>query len=418
MRPNIVIPILLLLLLLGCVSYNPPPEQNVSQNTNQTPVVELQCSQMVNRDDGDRCYYNEAIEKNNLTACSFIFSDVMRDTCNLRFAVNLSDPTLCARIGESSMRDDCYHTIAPMAGLVTCNKIENESLRKKCHLELGDESVLCGDMSANYDYNLCMAKSKNNYSICTDITNQSLWDNCYFDFAKDKNNYTICGLLSGSGGRDSCFQYFANLTSNASLCDSISFNYTRYLCTTRLTGDYARCNELSDYLQRDSCLEIFASEHAAPNICLNISTNLYQDACFTDIAMKTKDASICSRMICYECINDRENCYLRVANATLDPAPCARITVLATEDLCYLTVAKTSSNPSYCSPMQNNYDRNTCYSSVIYGQSFAPSACADINYTNWQDECYQKVAINTKNSTLCQSITDQFVKSNCIKGSS
>jgi hypothetical protein len=417
MKPYTAVCILLLLLLLGCVSYSPPPEQNASQNSNQSAVVELQCFQIVNQDDGDRCYYNNAIEKNNLTACSFIFSSSLMDSCNLRFAVNLSDPTLCERISNGDTKDDCYHTIAPTAGIVTCNKIENASLRKKCHLELGDESVLCPDMSANYDYNLCMAKSKNNYSICKDITNQSLWDECYFDFAKVKSNYTICGLLSSSGDRDSCFQYFANLTSNASLCDNISFIYVRYLCITRLTGDYARCNELSDYLQKDSCFEIFASEHSAPNLCLNISTNLYQDMCFTDIAMKSRDASICSRMICYECINDREQCYLKVANATLDPSPCGRITDLMNEDLCYLTVAKTSSNPSYCSPMQNDYRRSTCYSSIIYGQSFAPSTCADINYTNWKDECYQKAAISSKNSTLCQSITDQFIKSNCIKGS-
>ncbi|NYZ76594.1 hypothetical protein H0N98_05090 [Candidatus Micrarchaeota archaeon] len=416
MRFNIALSILLLLLLLGCVSYNPPEQKN--ETVNPPPVVELQCSQIVNRDDGDRCYYNDAIEKNNLIACSFIFSDVLRDNCNLRFAVNLTDPALCARIANGYTRDDCYHTIAPMAGIMTCNKIENDSLRKKCRLELGDESVLCEGMSANYDYNLCMAKSKNNYSICNEITNHSFWDDCYFDFAKAKSNYKICGLLSSSGGRDSCFQYFANLTSNSSLCENISFSYTRYLCITRLTGDYARCNELSDYLQKDSCFKVFASEHTAPNLCLNISTHLYQDACFTDIAMKSKDASICSRMICYECINDREDCYMKVANATSDPSPCGKITDSMKGDLCYLTVAKTSSNPSYCSPMQNNYRRNTCYSSVIYGQSFAPSMCADINYTNWKDECYQKIAISSKNSTLCQNIADPFVKSKCIEGSS
>lgn len=415
MRLNLAISVVVLLLLFGCVSYNQPPEQK--NETVNPPPIELQCFQMVNRDDGDRCYYNNAIEKDNLTACSFIFSDSLRDSCNLRFAINLNDSSLCVRIADRYTRDDCYHTLAPLIGIVTCNKIENESLRKQCHLELGDESVLCEGITDNYNYTLCIAKAKNNYSICTEIENQSFWDNCYLDFAKIKNNYSICSLLSSSRVRDDCFQYFANLTSNASICNRISFNYTRYLCLTRITGDYSLCNQLSDYLEKDSCFGIFASEHNAPNLCLNVSTHLYQDRCYTDIAVKSNDASICSRMTCYECITDREDCYFKVANLTLDSSICGRITDLLKQDLCYLNIAKVSSNPSYCSPIQNNYRRNSCYSSLIYGQSYAPSTCANITYSNWKDECYQKIAVSSKNSTLCQNIADQFVRSNCIKDS-
>jgi hypothetical protein len=416
MRLDIALLIVVVLLLLGCVSYNPHPEQNPNE-TITPPPVELQCYQMTNRSEGDRCYYNNAIEQDNLTACSFIFSGSLMDSCNLRFAINLTDPSLCSRILNDSTRDDCYHTIAPMAGIVTCNKIENNSLRKKCHIELGDESVLCEGIVDNYDYKLCMAKAKNNYSICREIGNSSLWNNCYADFAKAKGNYSLCNLLSSSGGKDDCFQYFANLTSNSSICNSISFNYTRYLCLTRLTGNYSLCNELSNYLEKDSCFATFAGEHNAPNICLNASTHFYQDRCYTDVALKSKDASICSRMICYECISDREDCYLKVANATFDSAACGRITNLLNEDFCYLTIALTSSNPSHCSYINNTYRRSSCFSLIIYGKTYLASECADITYSNWKDECYQKRAADDKNSTLCQYITDPLVKSNCIKNS-
>lgn len=418
MKLNIILSVLVLLLLFGCVSYNTPPEQNKNETVNPPPVVVVQCSQMPNRDDGDRCYYNNAIEGNNLTACSFIFSDSLRDSCNLRFAINLTDPSLCERISNKDVKDDCYHTIAPMAGIATCNKIENDTLRKKCHLELGDESVLCEGITGDYDYKLCLAKAKNNYSLCSEIDNQSFWDSCYLDFAKTKNNYTICSLLSGSGGRDGCYQYFANLTSNASVCDSISSNYTKYLCIIRITGNYSICNALSDYLQRDSCFETFASEHNAPNICLNISTYLYQDKCFTDIAMNTGDASMCSRMICYECIDDRETCYAQVANLTSDTSICAKITEQLNSDLCYLTIAKSSSNPSSCNQIKNSYRRDSCYSSILYNQKYNLSACAGIIYQNWQDECYRKIAVDSKNSTICQNIVDQLIKNQCSQGSS
>jgi hypothetical protein len=418
MRLNLALLAVVLLLLFGCISYNPPEEPKKNETVNLPPPLEVQCFEILNRTEGDRCYYNDAIEKNNLTACSFIFSDSLRDSCNLRFAVNLTDSSLCVRITNKDTRDDCYHTLAPLAGIVTCNKIENDTLRKKCRLELGDESVLCEGIIGDYDYKLCVAKAKNNYSICKEIENQSFWDDCYLNFAKSKGNYSICRLLSSSGGRDNCFLYFANLNSNSSLCNNISFNYTQYLCLTRITGDYTLCNELTSYLERDSCFEVFASEHNKPLLCLNISTHLYQDRCYTDIAVKSKDASLCSRITCYECITDKDDCYFQVANATLDPSSCGMIMDLLKRDLCYLETAKISSVPSFCSGIENTYRRNTCFSSIIYNQKYEPSGCAGITYQNWNDECYKKIAVDRKNSTLCQNIADQFIRSDCIKDSS
>jgi hypothetical protein len=416
MKSRIVLSVLVLLMLFGCVSYNAPPQQN-NQTVNTQPAV-VPCSQMSNRDEGDRCYYNNAIEGDNLTACSFIYSDSLRDSCNLRFAINLTDPSLCAIISNKDVKDDCYHTIAPTVGIATCDKIENATLRKACHLELGDESVLCEGITDDYNYNLCLAKAENNYSICSNITNQSFWDSCYLDFAETKNNYTICSMLSTSGGRDGCYQYFANLTSNVSICDNISSNYTKDVCTVRITGNYSMCNGLSDYLQKDSCFEVYAMEHNSSDICMNVSSQLYQDKCFTDVAVSTGNASTCSRMTCYACISDRESCYTQVANATFNTSICSMITVLMNRDLCYLTVAKTSSDPSACNQMQSSYSRDTCYYSIIYNQTYNLAACAVITYQPWQDECYTEFAVKSNNSAICQKVSDPLTKSQCIQESS
>ncbi|QLJ53030.1 MAG: hypothetical protein Sv326_0855 [Candidatus Fermentimicrarchaeum limneticum] len=405
------------LLLFGCVSYQ-LPEGPKNNGTVTPPPVELQCAEITDRAEGDRCYYNDAISKNNLTACSFIFSDSLRDACNLRFAINLNDSTLCGRILSMETRDDCYHTLAPVVGVVTCKKIENAILRKQCRLDLGDDTVLCEEMTDGYDFHLCMAKARNNESICAEIQNQSLTDMCYVEFAKNKNDYSICALPAGAGVRGDCYRYFAYLNSNSSLCSSISNLYTKYLCLTKLTGNYSLCNELPDYLQIDSCIEVFASDSTNYSLCSNISTHLYQDKCYTNIAVKSRNADICSRIICYECITDKDNCYYGVANVTGNISLCNRISEPMKKDSCHLNIAKSASNPSFCSKIENTYTMNTCYSSIIYNQNYTFSSCATIIHQNWEDECFKQLAINSKNSTVCQSITDPFVKNNCIRESS
>src|SRR5271157_2013548 len=176
MKFNIALSILVLLLLFGCVSYNTPPQNN--QTTNPPPVAVVQCSQISSPSDADRCYYNNATGGDNLTACSFISSSSLRDSCDLRFAISLTNVSLCGRISSSGVRDDCYHTLAPTTGIATCDKIGNDTLRKQCHLELGDESVLCEGITDDYNSKLCLAKAENNYSICGEIANPSRWDSC------------------------------------------------------------------------------------------------------------------------------------------------------------------------------------------------------------------------------------------------
>ncbi|MCX6776814.1 MAG: hypothetical protein NTY73_02495 [Candidatus Micrarchaeota archaeon] len=416
MKLRIVTFMLAALLIFGCVSYTPPAEQPTNQ-TNVTPVTVFSCADIKDAADGDKCYFNDAITKNNLTSCSFIFSTQVRDNCNLIFAINLNDSSLCGRINVDSTRDDCYHTLAPRVGIATCNKIESDSLRRQCRLELGDDTVYCENMTAGYDSKLCMAKARGNYSICLELNNISLIDNCYIDFAKNNGSYQLCNLPSDSNLRDDCFKYFAFLESNSSLCEKISVVYQKYLCLTKITNNYTLCNELTDYLQRDSCLELFASEHMNYSLCSNISTHLYQDRCYTDVAFKSGNANICSYITCYECITDKDNCYYQVANVTADVSICSRIAEQYKRDNCVLDVAKSAHNPAACSNIENAYRKSTCFTIVMYNQPYATSACDGITQQTWKDECYKNAAITNKNSTICNGVSDPFLKKDCIRDS-
>jgi len=416
MKLQTAILMLTLLLLLGCVSYTPPAEQPKNE-TVTPPVTALSCSDLKDLKEGDSCYYNDAISKNNLTACYSIISNPLRDSCNLRFAVELNDSSLCARINGNDTKDDCYHTLAPKAGIITCNKIENGQLRRQCRMELGDDTVFCENKTETYDFKLCMAKARNNYSICLELDNISLIDSCYVDFAENKGIYPICSLPSDSGARDDCFKYFALLESNSSLCNKMSAIYPRYLCLTKVTGDYSLCNELTDYLQRDSCLEVFASERINHSICSNISTHLYQDRCYTNIALRSRNPNMCAYMTCYECVEDKDNCYYQMANLTADASLCHKITDTLNRDACTLDIAKSSHNPSICSTIESTYKMTPCFTTVIYNQPYETSACDNITQQNWKDECYKNAAIKRKNSTICDSIGDPFTKRDCVKNS-
>lgn len=215
---------------------------------------------------------------------------------------------------------------------------------------------------------------------------------------------------------DSCYEFIALKTKNQSLCEMINFNYSRQLCLARIIGSEGYCENLADYLQRDACIRTFAVENLNEIKCDIIETDLYRDMCLQEIAAAKGDAIICSRITCYACIKDKDNCFKGVAESTKIVAPCSQISEPLTRDLCRLETAKLSVNASQCSSIENNYRRDNCYSIIINYYVYAPSTCEGIVPDNWVDECYNRAAIVSGNSTLCSRIKDAFVKDRCIKG--
>lgn len=415
MRIYLVIGLLLMLSLYGCIVQKPP--ENVTGNESLPPTQFLGCGAIKDPVEGDRCYYEDAVKNNSLVKCSFILSDSLRDKCVYKFAIDRNDSALCDIMVNKLKQDECYFNVAPSAGLSTCNKISNESFKKQCYSKLGNYSIFCQGL-VNYSYSFCVAMASNNPKECNAIENSTLVDQCYFDFSKNKTNYQSCSGIKSSGVMDSCYEFIALKTRNQSLCEMINFNYSKQLCLARIIGTESYCENLVDYLQKDACIKTFAVENLNEVKCDNIKTDLYRDMCLQEIAAAKGDATICSRIICYACIKDKDDCFKGVATSTKLVAPCSQISEPLTRDLCRLETAKLSMNASQCSTLDNNYRRDSCYSIIINYYSYAPSTCDGIVPDNWKDECYNRAAIATGNSTLCNKIKDKFVKDTCMQGAS
>jgi|GEM_PF-1036392 len=406
----------LMLFLFGCVIVRPPSE-NLTGNETLPPTQLLGCGAIKDANEGDKCYYEDAIQNNSLVKCSFILSNQLRDKCIYKFAIDKNDSVLCDRILDKFTQDECYFNVAPSVGLSTCNKIANESFKEECYLNLGNYSLLCSGLS-DYNYSLCVAIASNRAKECSAIENSTLLDQCYFDFAKNKTSYSACGVIKSTGTRDLCYEFVAYKTKNQSLCDQISFNYSKQLCFARILGTEAYCDNLSDYLQRDSCIKIFAVERLNEVKCDIIKTNLYRDMCIQEIALAKGNPTICSMIICYECITDRDDCYKGVAESARLISACDQISEPLKRDLCRLETAKLSANASQCSTIENNYRRDNCYSLIINSYSYSPSTCDGVVPQTWRDECYNRAALATGNSTICEKIQDMFVKDRCKIGTS
>lgn len=413
MRVYFLIGLFLMLALYGCIIQKPP--ENVTGNESLPPTQFLGCGAIKDPTEGDNCYYGDAIKNSSLVKCSFILSDALRDKCIYKFAIDRNDSALCDKLVSRLTQDECYFNVAPSAGLSTCNKIVNESFKKQCYSNLRNYSIFCQGL-VNYSYSLCIAMASNNPKECNAIENSTWVDQCYFDFAENKTSFQACGDVKSSGLRDSCYEFIALKTKNQSLCEMINFVYLKQLCLARIVGTEAYCENLTDYLQRDSCIKVFAVEHLNDATCDIIKTDLYRDMCLQEIAIARGDASVCSKITCYACIKDKDECFLGVANSTELVAPCAQISEPLTRDLCRLDVAKTSMNASQCSAIENNYRRDNCYSIIIDFYSYAPSTCEGIVPQNWIDECYSRAAIASGNSTLCNKVVDIYVKEKCVKG--
>ena len=415
MRRYFVVGLFLMLFLYGCIIQK--PSENVTSNETLPPTQFLGCGAIKDPVEGDKCYYEDAEKNNSLVKCSFILSDSLRDKCVYKFAIDRNDSALCDTIVDRVKEDECYFNVAPSAGLATCNKIINESYKKQCYSKLGNYSIFCQGL-VNYSYTFCIAMASNNPKECNAIENLTLVDQCYFDFAKNKTSYQSCVWIKSLGVKDSCYEFVALKTKNQSLCEMINFSYSKQLCSARIIGTESYCENLTDYLQRDACFKTFAVENLNEIKCDIIKTDLYRDMCLQEIATAKGDAAICSRITCYACIKDKDDCYKGVAASTKLVAPCDLVSEPLTRDLCRLETAKLSMNASQCSTIENNYRRDSCYSIVINYYSYDPTTCEGIVPQEWMDECYNRAAIVTGNSTLCSKIKDALVKGNCIIGTS
>ena len=148
----------------------------------------------------------------------------------------------------------------------------------------------------------------------------------------------LCGIIpSYTGGpassdefppsvaQDICYMVFANEQEDSTICKKIKSLELQGMCFSILaikTGDESLC-ELASVEARDRCYGDFASQVGGESgICEKINNPNQQDQCYSNLASKTQDAGFCRKI---DNVDMRDNCILNMSFLYTDPSFCDKI---------------------------------------------------------------------------------------------
>jgi hypothetical protein len=205
------------------------------------------------------------------------------------------------------------------------------------------------------------------------------------------------------------FLYFKNLVSPADLCGSKGNEYEKDRCIEERAfqaNDFRICDKIKD-TEKVYSIGIFGPDGGL----------VTKNWCYTRIAEKTSNLSICKRI---EDEASKNECFTRVARKTGTLKTCDAINDAKKREWCQLGVAEVTKNHSICEGLKINDDnhmnnvRDACF------QNLAPivkdvSLCANVFDLSRKKTCYTDVmrSVAVFDEGTCQNLTDQTDKDAC-----
>ncbi len=270
-------------------------------------------------------------------------------------------------------------------------------------LQTGNASYCANSTKPQYCYQLLM---KVDPLACINLKDTILRDDCAIFWAKKTNNESFCQYVSSKKIKeclayfhkpcenasdknlclalyysnksycqdDNCFFNYAIEKNDAKACDDIRLSGLRYACLS-IIARQDRCKELEGDFSRDYCYWMYAKTTKFYNTCYKVTTDSYKTKCFTDWAVDDGYMQACEEVTLLE----RWDCYTSYALAHHDPNGCEAISKFAegSKNNCFYKLAMNTSNPCLCNSITNSAMRNMCYGELIFS-----------NKTIEEEDCY------------------------------
>jgi len=320
------------------------------------------------------------------------------DQCMLLLAQNTSSSSYCDLINNSSLKSQCYLALANVS-LSSCLKttgsnlldcVTNHALINSdigiCSNLMGADNLACM-VAVNPCYakngtekRLCLAISKNDYSLCADDTD------CEMDYIKK--------------------------TGNESACESITETVKKYACIS-IAMEKDKCYDLTLQSQKDLCYQIYATETDDEVACTAITPNsIYALDCFSFFAINRSQYSICDSLT----LNNRWACYSNFSIGTKLTSGCNAIDKLASTSRfrCFYDFAKLYGDPSACDLIGDVSQTLTCYVGAIMNNTALDyTKCANVVREEWKNKCYSQSAKIKNDSSICSYIETESEREHC-----
>ena len=152
------------------------------------------CDTMVEEGYKDDCYYYFGISREGTSedqgVCDKIINLEKRYNCFMFEALKSRDISLCSgmnlKVGDDLSSDKCYLGMAETDSSLACEDIQRQAIKRKCYIKVKPYDM---DVCLNYsvteeEKDECFLRGvrySGNYTICKNIQNVEIKDNCYRD---------------------------------------------------------------------------------------------------------------------------------------------------------------------------------------------------------------------------------------------
>ena len=199
-------------------------------------------------------------------------------------------------------------------------------------------------------------------------------------------------------------------TEELDACESVSPLNMKYWCFTNIsirTRNASYCEKIdSNYRelnQKNSCYLGVALLNSDPELCGKLPNNGF---CYTNVSVAGKDVAICDKIADSQSKGD---CYSQVAAATGDISICDKIYVEASgTSYSFVTHQQSQYGPA---EITEEY-KETCYAKVA-DASGDESICEKIQNPTAKDSCYEFMDYTKLSTSLCDKIQNIDVRGNC-----
>ena len=183
------------------------------------------------------------------------------------------------------------------------------------------------------------------------------------------------------------------------MCDDFNHHETKIICYSFFTGNSTYC-DLTGNL-KSICWRFSTMKNANLELCNQIKDPFQRTICFSNIALKEKDPSICENI---ESKTLLESCFLYIPYKYYNLYAEENCDDIGHESAKYTCLAVVKNDSSYCEEITSEpFEKDLC--DAIMSE--------DSNYCT-TDACYSQRAIMENNIDLCDSILSKLERARCI----
>jgi hypothetical protein len=381
-----------------------------------------------------------------LGVCEYITDPALKSEC-----LGTVDASYCNGLSDQYLRDQCLaHAGQHKADVSFCSGIKDTTLNKEC---IGKVSL-----------------ARLNESICSVISDPKERDSCISGIAIEKKDANLCFRVSDPEEKAQCIKFVGiqGMISdelggigfwNLSLCNSKEMSASEDAHDFCISMVAARninpdlCEQVRDEDSRNTCF-LALSLAGDTSVCTRIADDMLKDHCFKIIAEGTSDPELCDdiedKALAAECRNNTRHGVnagtvmnasqlgearqrLKSPNAGLNPAGticdspafklASKVVALDSDagegggidpDHCYQAIAVNLGDTSLCNNIRRPAPKSKCYMLIAEKQGTTDSCFLMPDPMESMDsysqiECIQSVAIRTGNSQLCDEMGDRKI---------